>query len=221
MMVIGDESLHYAGNLPLHGGRLCLDFVNTIDWRLADYRSDWLRGYGDLVAWSRHVAIVTEEQAERLQAVAAERPAEAQAVLERAHLLREAMYRVFAAVLAGEDATQADLQVLDAALQQSFCRLRLRWAAGQYELVWPADERLLDGMLWPVARSAAALLTSREIERVRRCAGDPCGWLFLDESRNRSRRWCTMSGCGNRAKAKRHYERRRENLHPDTGTEAK
>src|SRR5207302_22567 len=70
-----------------------------------------------------------------------------------------------------------------------------------------AEEETLDRMLWPVIRSAADLLVSGEAQRVRRCASETCDWLFLDTSRNHSRRWCDMSGCGNRAKARRHYAR--------------
>ena len=79
------------------------------------------------------------------------------------------------------------------------------------ELVEPVlaadDEGALDRPLWPVLRSAAALLTSDDIARIRECAAERCAWLFIDHSRNRSRRWCDMRDCGNRAKARRHYAR--------------
>jgi predicted RNA-binding Zn ribbon-like protein len=62
---------------------------------------------------------------------------------------------------------------------------------------------------WWVARSAAELLTSKELTSVRECAGYDCGRLFMDGTKNRSRRWCDMASCGNRAKGRRHYERRK------------
>ena len=69
------------------------------------------------------------------------------------------------------------------------------------------EERKLDQMLWPIIRSAAELLTSDKLDRVCECPGENCGWLFIDMSRNRSRRWCDMKDCGNRAKARRHYRK--------------
>ena len=88
-------------------------------------------------------------------------------------------------------------------------RSQLVAVEGGYTWVWDEGGRALDSMLWPVARSAADLLTSGELQAVRQCAGRACGWLFLDTSRNRTRRWCDMSVCGNRAKARRHHERLR------------
>jgi predicted RNA-binding Zn ribbon-like protein len=75
--------------------------------------------------------------------------------------------------------------------------------AGGFEWKWAGDEDALDRMVWPVARSAADVLVSDEGSRVRRCAGESCHWFFLDSGRNRSRRWCDMRDCGNRAKARR------------------
>ena len=68
-------------------------------------------------------------------------------------------------------------------------------------------ENALDRVLWPVVRDAAELLSGEDLDRVGRCADANCGWLFLDTSRNHSRRWCSMKDCGNRAKARRHYQR--------------
>ncbi|MBI4413448.1 MAG: CGNR zinc finger domain-containing protein, partial [candidate division NC10 bacterium] len=74
---------------------------------------------------------------------------------------------------------------------------------------WTGDGQRLDRMLWAVTRSAADLLTSGELAAVRECEAETCAWLFMDRSRNRSRRWCDMKACGNRAKARRHYERKK------------
>lgn len=78
-----------------------------------------------------------------------------------------------------------------------------------FQLVWPVHELDLGLPRWPIVYSAAKLLASSGLDRVRQCAGDDCGWLFLDTSRNHSRRWCDMADCGNRAKARRHYRRTR------------
>jgi predicted RNA-binding Zn ribbon-like protein len=78
------------------------------------------------------------------------------------------------------------------------------------EWSWIAQDDVLDRMLWPVIRSAADLLTSQDLWSVKICASDSCNWLFLDTSKNQSRRWCDMKSCGNRAKVHRHYERRKQ-----------
>lgn len=209
-MVIEGGEIRYSGGLPPQGDRLCVDFVNTVDWRLAERPDEGLASYADLVRWGRLAEVLTEEQATRLLALAADRPAEAEAVLQLAHRFREAMYQVFSAVIAGTPAAAAELAAVDAAVQRALCGLHLRQTGGHYELAWCADDLSLDAMLAPVAQSCVQLLTSDELGRLRQCAGDPCGWLFVDDSRNHSRRWCSMSGCGNRAKARRHYERHRE-----------
>jgi predicted RNA-binding Zn ribbon-like protein len=78
----------------------------------------------------------------------------------------------------------------------------------QLALAWrDADRTDLDRVLWEAAASAADLLTSPDLARVKTCPGAGCAWLFLDRSRNGTRRWCDMSVCGNRAKARRHYSR--------------
>jgi predicted RNA-binding Zn ribbon-like protein len=85
-----------------------------------------------------------------------------------------------------------------------------------FTLGWAETRDELDGCLLPVVRSAAALLTSPELSRVGECADDRgCGYLFYDETRNRSRRWCDMGSCGNRAKAKRHAGKHQDEGTPD------
>ena len=137
-------------------------------------------------------------------------PAEAQAVLTRAHALREAIYRLMLARIQGQAADPADLERLNGELPAALARARLEPTGQGYTLGWAPDPQALDRMLWPIAYSAADLLTNPDLlERVGQCADDRgCGWLFLDLTKNRSRRWCAMRGCGNRAKAARHYQRR-------------
>jgi predicted RNA-binding Zn ribbon-like protein len=199
----------HAGNVLLRGGRLCLDFVNTVDGRAGDQSRDYLGTYADLAAWGRHVGILGDREAANLLEEAERRPARAAVVLRQAVRLREALYRVFSAVMAAESPAAADLDTFNAALSEAMKRGRILPAGEGFTWDWPPGEPTLDRMLWPVGRSAAELLTSENLERVRDCAGDDCGWLFLDASKNHSRRWCDMGSCGNRAKARRHYQRKR------------
>jgi predicted RNA-binding Zn ribbon-like protein len=196
-----------ADRLTLLGGRLSLDFANTADWHASDQPVEFLTSYRELVAWSRHVGILTEHQVQHLVKQAARRPTDATAVLERAIALREAIYRIFAAVSQGHGPRAADLAVLNAELSTALAQSRIVPAAESFAWDWTGSDEALDRMLWPVVHDVADLLTSEELARVGQCADDRCGWLFVDVSRNRSRRWCSMEACGNRAKARRHYRR--------------
>lgn len=201
----------------LLGGQLCLDFVNTVDWRGAARPQDRLVTYGDLLSWGRQAGALTVEEAAQLARRAVQDPTSASEVLERAIVLREAVYRLLSAALEGMPAAREDLRVLNSELALAFGRLRLRWSTerGGYHLIWSGDPDSLDRPLWAVAESAASLLlTPSDLARLRRCADESCGWLFLDMSRNRSRRWCAMRDCGNRAKARSYYRRHRNGREP-------
>lgn len=192
---------------PAPSAPSCLDFVNTVDWRTSGHPQDSLTSYADLVKWSRQAGVITEREARQLLREGASRPKEANTVFTRAVQMREAIYRIFSALAAARRPETADLDLLNDALSEALSRLRVRPGAEGFTWGWADADGALDRMLWSVARSAAELLVSDELERVRGCAGEGCGWLFVDVSRNRLRRWCDMKSCGNRAKARRHYER--------------
>jgi predicted RNA-binding Zn ribbon-like protein len=188
---------------------VCLDFANTVGGSRERPR-ETLHSYADLVAWSWSAGLILPAEADRLLAAAAADPAAAAAVYARAIALREAIYRLFSAVAAGRSPAAADLAQLNAALATALGRLRVAPAPDGFAWTWHTGDGLpLDRPLWPLAHAAAALLTGESLDRVRECASPTCAWLFIDHSRNRSRRWCDMADCGNRAKARRHYERRR------------
>jgi predicted RNA-binding Zn ribbon-like protein len=197
-----------AGNLALLGGELCLDFVNTVEPSGADQPREFLVTYSDLVTWSHHVTILTEAEAGEALREAATRQAEAEAVHRRAIALREALYRIFLSVVEAQPVAEQDLEQLNTALSPALSRLRIVPLEEGFAWGWYGGDRVLDQMLWAIVRSAAELLTNGPLDRLKQCAG--CSWLFLDSSRNRTRRWCEMRVCGNRAKARRHYERQRK-----------
>jgi predicted RNA-binding Zn ribbon-like protein len=184
----------------LSGGSLCLDFANT--WADRERpEKEYLRSYGDLVDFSQQAEIVTS-----------------------------AIYRLFSGLAAGEPPPEEDLERLNAALPEALAGLRVqprtedsratgggeprpypRSGSSGLRFTWTRSDAAdsLTAPLRPIARSAAELLTSDLFDRVRECRGDDCTWLFLDQSRNRSRRWCSMESCGNRAKVRRHDRRQR------------
>jgi predicted RNA-binding Zn ribbon-like protein len=190
--------------------KLCLDFANTADWHASDHPEESLNSYADVVAWARGAGLVSEVEAERLRAGASVSSMKAEEVLRRAVELRDAIYEVFAAVAHHRPVARRDVDVLNQALSQALAHQRLRLTDGGFTWEWMGGGEALDWILWPVAVSAAALLTSPLLSRVGQCSDDRgCGWLFLDTSRNHSRRWCDMKDCGNRAKLRRFYARSR------------
>jgi predicted RNA-binding Zn ribbon-like protein len=185
---------------------LCLDFANTVSWRTSEKPEEKVGSYTSLVDWSRKAGIVSAREARAM--LKAGEPSKN--VLHRAILVRESIYRILAAQAAGRRAQPSDLAILNETVGEALGHLQLVAEANGFAWRWPADSEAASRILWAVARSAAELLTSAHLSAVRVCAGAGCGWLFLDLSRNRTRRWCAMSDCGNREKARRHYQRVRQ-----------
>jgi len=195
------------------GGALCLDFCNTWESR-SDPSCDLLRAYPELASWAAAGGLITRDGERDLLRRAAGRPAEASSAFEQAIALRESIFRTFSHLAAGADAAEEDIAVLNRALAAATPQLELKPGDRCCSWRWAGPDDALDCMLWPVVRSAAELLTSETVDRVRECASPTCSWLFIDTSRNRRRRWCDMSTCGNRAKARRYYRRHRTDSSP-------
>lgn len=193
----------------LSAGQLSLDFANTLDNRADTSPQEYLNRYDDLLAWSQQAQTVTDVEARRLREQAEKHPAKASGVLQGAIVIREALFRIFSAVAQGTSPEDEDLNILNSALSEAMCHVRIVPQTGGFQWDWTAGPENLDRVLWPVVRSAADLLTSEELSETRVCASENCDWLFLDTSKNHSRRWCNMKTCGNRAKAKRHYQRQK------------
>lgn len=203
------------------GGRLCLDFVNTVGGRISnpdrvagrDYADrvvrDGLETYRELLDWGVASGAVAAAEAEALRRAAEQRPAAASAVHRRAVTLREAIYRLFKSVIEGWPPSGADVAVLNRELAEARRHEQLAGTEGSFAWQWVHDAGSLDRVLWPVACSAAKLLTGSDSRRLRQCGGEQCGWLFVDSSRAGRRRWCDMRVCGNRTKVRRYRERQR------------
>lgn len=194
----------------LLGERACLDYVNTIEGPLSAHPAEFLSSYHDLVRWVRHADLLDEQSADALLHDASQRPEQASAVFERASALRAALTRVFRAIAHSETPMSADLGALQEEYLAALSSAQLAPMAGRYGWVWRADGPALDQPLWPIIRSAIALLHDGDLIRIKQCPGaDDCGWLFYDTSRNGARRWCSMEGCGSRVKMRQHYARSR------------
>ena len=192
----------------LIGGRLCLDFCNTTSDRRGS-PLETIHSYPDLLGWSWRAGVLNPEEAARLRRAAARNGTGSLSVVQRAIALREALHGIFSQLAAGKKPRSAQLDVLNAELGSAMGRSQVVPTDLGFTWIWAEGGRALDCMLWPVARSAADLLTAGELAAIRQCQGSHCGWLFLDTSRNRTRVWCDMRICGNRAKARRHHARLR------------
>jgi predicted RNA-binding Zn ribbon-like protein len=201
------------------GGRVCLDFVNTVGARVRGQRGkrsrdygdsvlrDKLQDYQDLLAWTQLAGLATPREARHLSSAAERHPKQAVRTLARAVRLREALYRIFKSTLEGWRPDENDVDLLRQELSIAKARERLaRSGAAGFVWTWDHSEDALDAVLWRVSQSAADLLTSGDLAKLRQCGGEECGWMFLDTSRNRTRRWCDMKDCGNRAKVRRFRE---------------
>lgn len=197
----------------LTGGHPALDLANTVSRRHdPERRKEHLEDYADLLSFAVQDKIISSQRANRLRDQAARSKREALRSFRKAILLREAIYRVFAATAQEKDPSAQDLQMVSDYAAEALCHRRLVPGNGRiYRWEWREEEKnQLDQLLWPVAQAAVDLLTAAELQTLRWCEAPDCEWLFLDSSRNRSRRWCDMASCGNRAKARRHYQRARE-----------
>jgi predicted RNA-binding Zn ribbon-like protein len=196
----------------LAGGRLCLDFANTVGPRVdveGELAHDFLGGYDHLVQWARKAGILGAEDAARLLAASARAPAAARRTFEAAIGLREAIYRSFSAVASGATPDPADLAGMQRAYVEAMAHTRIQPQGDGLGWAW-ADRDDLGRVWWPVARSAVELAVAGPLQRVKQCPlPDGCAWLFLDTTKNGSRRWCSMAECGGQAKARRQSARRR------------
>lgn len=188
---------------------LCLDFTNTLHDRITGHPYELLSSYRNFVSWSREAQLLTEDEAKRLLVEADRHPEQATLVLQRAIKVREAIFRMFLALAEETVPQESDLERLNEALSEAMAQARIIHSREGFRWDWAGKEDALVRPLWPVVRSAADVLTSAQLSKVRVCAAEDCSWLFLDTSKNRSRRWCDMNTCGNRAKARKHYERKR------------
>src|SRR3954453_12461250 len=187
------------------GGDVALDFANTVGGLRdapPDPDNDALSGYDDLLVWCVRLGVLTEREASSLKRAARTRPSEAERAFRSALELRQLVYDLFRPFAEGRGPAPEDLARLAGREGQALAHGFLAPDGWTWH---PADE--LSAPLWRLAHGAVELLTRGPLERLKVCAN--CRWLFLDESRNRSRRWCSMEDCGEAIKKQRYVERRR------------
>jgi predicted RNA-binding Zn ribbon-like protein len=199
----------------LIAGAVCLDFINTLDDRFTNQPKELLESYLDLARFGEDSGIIDDSAVDRLIARTETSPAEAKDALAAGVELREAMFAVFTAIATRKPVPRTALMALNGYIQGAAQHAQLAPAdAGQGTKTIAPFEWRFDALpsgfkdpLWPIARSAADLLASDQLANVRMCAAKNCEWFFLDTSKNHGRRWCDMTKCGNRAKARAFYSR--------------
>jgi predicted RNA-binding Zn ribbon-like protein len=197
-------------DLRLLGGAPCLDFVNSIEDPASDAPQDFLTSYPDLVRWGQHAGLIADTTAKRLITRADTDESSVDEALRRALELRDALHRLFLAIATRRDPDREDLELLRRAYLDAMSGATLVPDDERLTWHWQPDEQRLDQLLWPLARSAVELLTTGDLRRIKLCENPyGCGWLFYDGSKNGSRRWCSMEGCGSQVKMRRQYARRR------------
>jgi predicted RNA-binding Zn ribbon-like protein len=189
------------------GGDPALDFANTLGGlRDGPWDDEWLHDYADLAAWARHAGLLGAAKAAALTRRAAAHPRAAATAFARALVLREQVHRVMAALADGAAPPAADLAALLDAHRDALAHADLVAHGARLDWAHAGDD--LDRPLWPVAHAAIDLVRSEErLARLKQCAN--CRWVFLDSSKNASRRWCSMAHCGTEAKVRATRARRR------------
>jgi predicted RNA-binding Zn ribbon-like protein len=167
----------HANDLKLIGGWLCLDFINTVGCRNSKHPYEWLTKYSDLVSWSQHAGTLTENEAQGLLRRAELHHTDAKAVLERATILRETLHRVFSAIINHQLSNPSDITTFNVELSNAMAQTRLLQTADTHNWSYVFKDNAHDRMLWSVVRSAADLLTSNKLDRIRRCSGE--NWATL------------------------------------------
>ena len=203
--------LNIGLNTDLKSGHPILEFTNTVGNHASDHPGEHLFGYGDLLAWMGNIGLLQEEQVQVLKRKAAAPSEESTSAFARSLELRESIYRIFVAQTKGESPAQDDLEVLNSVLRNLTGGAQIGQESGRFVWQWNFDENALEAPLPIIALSAVDLMTSENIKWVGQCADEGgCGWLFVDTSKNHSRRWCDINDCGNRAKQRRYLQRARK-----------
>ena len=194
--------------VPAPGEELGVGFANTRRWRGSTPAVETMHGLGDVLAWCAEAESVDARTRMTLEAWGNRHATEAARLFDETIAARETIYALLSAAAAGSPVAGRDLEALNRLLAAAPARTTLVAEAARSLWRLPAAEPTAASLLAPVLWSTGDLLAGGRLARLRMCANDKCRWLFVDDSKSGTRRWCTMSTCGNRAKAHRHYLRK-------------
>jgi predicted RNA-binding Zn ribbon-like protein len=201
------EVNHAIFKAPFYGGNLSLDFLNTVYDRHQESLEGYLNNYLDLITWTHIAGAISDVQKERLLQICREKQRKAHQIYKDAIQLREGMYELVVSMIDRDEVSPVDIQLINQWLSKAFSNLQLTRLDNHFVLDWKKENFGLESVLWPILRSFTDLVTSEDRDRIKQCSN--CGWLFVDNSKNRSRRWCSMEVCGNRVKVRRYARKTR------------
>lgn len=184
-----------------------MNFINSVADRTGPAPVEHLRSYQDLLFWLERGGLLAPGESAPWIAAARRQPDAAAAALRQAQRFRDAAWRLLVAVVHQATPAEGDLAEVNKLLGKACAQMELVPQPDGFDLSHRREEENLASPLWPAARSLAEFVTSEDLASLRMCAGDTCGWLFVDRSRTRQRRWCSMRDCGNLAKQRRHRAR--------------
>jgi predicted RNA-binding Zn ribbon-like protein len=186
----------------LIGGHPAIDLVNTLDWRFRENGpEELLPSYSDLLRFAEQSELLTAKQVRQIIRTGPDR--DAAAALVACRELREAAAEVLYAAVDDRTPAASQIKTLDGLFKEAVEQQRLVWSDSRLRWDWEASDSGPELPLWILALSMEQLLVSDDVGRMRACENPECRWLFLDTSRNHTRRWCDMKVCGNRMKARR------------------
>jgi predicted RNA-binding Zn ribbon-like protein len=192
----------------LCAGNPALDLVNTVDNRFSADPTELLPTYAELLRFTVQLRLLSAEQARKLNKTTGEQ--EATRIVAAVVALREALSAVLYAWVDGSKPAAAQMDILQQQFQSAALHRKLCPGKPVLQWSWCEAEQLPQIPLWKLAQAAADLLLSPQASLIKDCGAPTCRWLFLDVSKNHTRRWCDMKICGNRVKARRHQARLQE-----------
>jgi predicted RNA-binding Zn ribbon-like protein len=203
------ERFEKFSKLDLDGKHLVFDFINTIDWRHTEREHEWVLDYFDILAWCNRKELLPENDISKLFDLALKDPQAASAAYDDALHLRETLFEIFIAVIEGLPIDKKIWNFFNNKLSNTMNNAFIDKSGSCFEWAFNYGKNPLEFFQYPILKAAADLLIDFDHTRLKKCATPDCGWLFVDNSKNKSKRWCDMESCGNRAKARRHYAKTR------------
>ena len=183
------------------GNDLSLDFVNTVGYIASENPIEKLNSFSDLIEWSKQGNLISDSEAMTMLREYENSSAESKKVFQRVLKLRKSVYDIFRSIINREEISGKDLTIFNRELSRAMSKAEIFCHEG--EVIWDWKNNSLERILFLITRIAAQLLTSSDLEKLKCCSGENCGWLFYDTSKNNRRQWCDMRDCGNLAKARR------------------
>ncbi len=206
MVLKSDKSVE---TLTIDGGWLSLDFINTVSDRNETPMFNYLSSYLHVLEWSVKVKILNSDEALQLKELAAREPINSAKSWIRVLEIREMLFRLFQKIITGDKPDDKDQDLFNKWLSKSRSKNKIDFGNPSHLLCsWDIRPGDFDLPLYPIIKSTYDLLLSEKLDRVKECSA--CGWLFLDKSKNKSRKWCKMDTCGSQEKSKNYYHRKKE-----------